>query len=1097
MQIDQTMLNEFIAEAREHLENIEDNFLALEAQDTPDPGLIDTVFRSIHSVKGSSGFLNLNTITRLAHIMEALLQKMRQNVISPESVYIDALLSGSDLLLTMVDQPEDSENIDIQTVYERLQELVHAAENNTAPPPEKNKKPRPSKASDSEKPKTQETKTNQQLDITSEMTIEKLIQAGFHIEMELLESVDYTNLFILDYDLTYLNIQQEINLDALIKDLDGMGKIISVKWDSSVESLAADFSDIPLFCQVLYATDLSEKDISVVLQIKSDQVFPVTNLQTSKTQEHVADKSQENSQDRTEKVQSQKTPSQTIQSPVETKTETVNDTKTQTVNETKPTHETKQIQKASQPERTQKASVKPSKKLKKDHPPKQQNKETDPAIDKSNQSKLPGQSGAHREQSDTIRISVDILDKIMNLAGELVLVRNQHLLLVDKTDTRMADNSQRLDMVTSELQEAIMRTRMQPIGTLFSRLPRIVRDIAKKCNKSIIIIINGHEVELDKTILESLPDPLTHIIRNCCDHGIEMPEYRAKMGKPETGYINVKAYHEAGQINIVIEDDGRGIDPEKIRDSVIQKGLKRKDELDRMSEKEILSLVMMPGFSTAKKATEISGRGVGMDVVKTAVEKLGGSIELDSRVGQGLNLHLRLPLTLAIIPCLIVQVNNEKYAIPEVNVEELVSLYDDEIYSLIECNGDQEVFRLRKQLLPLVRLQEALERTNPFTEDDRSVIAEQYRIIAKESLNKNDDIQQILIFAVLKIGNQRFGLIVDEVIGTEEIVVNPLHSAVNPLIIYSGTTIMGDGTVALILDVNGIAMHAGVRFTTEVEQKNQETRSSKTDSHRILLFKSGREEQFAVPLLLMRRVELIDPSRIQTIGGNEYISVDNIPTLLIRLEKLLNVSPCETVDKMYLLLPKQSQRPIGILASSLVDVINLPLVLNKESYMEDGLLGTAIVNDYITIFIDIYRLVESAEKMIFGESAEDLNDQCETKTILLAEDTLFFQRLVKGHLSSAGYDVITADNGAEALDKMRSNKIDMIISDIEMPIMDGLEFLRAVRADEKFPYIPAIALTSLDSEKDREIGLKAGFDAYEVKVDRDRIVEVASKLLSK
>lgn len=717
-------------------------------------------------------------------------------------------------------------------------------------------------------------------------------------------------------------------------------------------------------------------------------------------------------------------------------------------------------------------------------------------TDKDRQNVAASQPGGHREQTDTIRISVDILDKIMNLAGELVLVRNQHLLLVDKTDTRMADNSQRLDMVTSELQEAIMRTRMQPIGTLFGRLPRIVRDISKKCKKSIIIIINGHEVELDKTILESLPDPLTHIIRNCCDHGIETPEERSKVGKPETGYVNVKAYHEAGQINIVIEDDGRGINPQKIREKVVEKGLKRQEELDRMSEKEILSLIMMPGFSTTEKATEISGRGVGMDVVKTAVEQLGGSIEMDSRVGQGLNIHLRLPLTLAIIPCLIVQVNNEKFAIPEVNVEELVSLYDEEIYTLIECNGDQEVFRLRNQLLPLVRLKEVLFRARPFTEEDRSNISESYRKIAKDKLIESDDIQQILIFAVLKIGNQRFGLIIDEVIGTEEIVVNPLHSAVNPLIIYSGTTIMGDGTVALILDVNGIAIHAGVRFTTEMEQNNKETRSSKTDSHRILLFKSGIEEQFAVPLLLMRRVELIDPSRIQTIGGNEYISVDNVPTLLIRLEKLLNVSPCETSDKMYLLLPKQSQRPIGILASHLVDVINLPLVLNKESYMEDGLLGTAIVNEYITIFIDIYRLVEAAEKSIFGDTVSPDSEQ-ETKTILLAEDTLFFQRLVKGHLSSAGYEVITADNGAEALEKMKSNKVDMIISDIEMPEMDGLEFLRAVRADEQFPYIPAIALTSLDSEKDREIGLKAGFDAYEVKVDRDRIVEVASKLLSK
>ena len=1059
MQIDQNMLNEFIAEAREHLDNIEDNFLALEAQDTPDSSLIDRVFRSIHSVKGSSGFLNLNTITRLAHVMEALLQKMRQGVIKPESIYIDTLLSGSDLLQTMVNDPQNSESLDIQEVYDRLQELIHAAETDTAPPAKKQSKT-------IDKKKSEQHPADRGI-YSDKLTIEKLSQSGFQIDQEFLQNVNHPNFFVLDYDLTELSIEQHINLDTLIKDLNGMGTIISVKWDSSAQDLEVDFASIPLYCQVLYGTNLNLNDISIVLQLHKDKIHPV-------------DYSPDN-----EKTKQKHSTAKQSHPPKQTKRQPVLPKKT----------ENRQPENNKVPVADMKKQ--PSNKKESQEPQISKPQISNKLAEKERQSLNASLPVGHREQSDTIRISVDILDKIMNLAGELVLVRNQHLLLVDKTDTRMADNSQRLDMVTSELQEAIMRTRMQPIGTLFGRLPRIVRDISKKCNKSIIIIINGHEVELDKTILESLPDPLTHIIRNSCDHGIETPEERSKVGKPETGYITVKAYHEAGQINIVIEDDGRGINPKKIREKVVEKGLKRQEELDRMSEKEILSLVMMPGFSTTDKATEISGRGVGMDVVKTAVEQLGGSIEMDSRVGQGLIIHLRLPLTLAIIPCLIVQVNSEKFAIPEVNVEELVSLYDDEIYTLIECNGDQEVFRLRKQLLPLVRLKEVLCRPKQFSEDDRSEISEAYRKIAKEKLKENDDIQQILIFAVLKIGNQRFGLIIDEVIGTEEIVVNPLHSAVNPLIIYSGTTIMGDGTVALILDVNGIAMHAGVRFTTEVEQNDKETRSSKTDSHRILLFKSGIEEQFAVPLLLMRRVELIDPTRIQTIGGNEYISVDNVPTLLIRLEKLLNVSPCETSDKMYLLLPKQSQRPIGILASILIDVINLPLVLNKESYMEDGLLGTAIVNDYITIFIDIYRLVEAAEKAIFGDSVAQDDEDHETKTILLAEDTLFFQRLVKGHLSSAGYEVITADNGAEALEKMKTNKVDMIISDIEMPVMDGLEFLRAVRADEKFPYIPALALTSLDSDKDREIGLKAGFDAYEVKVDRDRIVEVVSKLLSK
>jgi len=657
-----------------------------------------------------------------------------------------------------------------------------------------------------------------------------------------------------------------------------------------------------------------------------------------------------------------------------------------------------------------------------------------------------------------------------------------------------------LDMVTSELQEAIMRTRMQPVKNLFSRLPRIVRDISRKIGKSIIVITSGDEVELDKNILESLSDPLIHIIRNACDHGIEFPQDRSSSGKPETGCIKVHAFHEAGQINIKIEDDGRGIDPESIKTLAIQNNLKSEKEINMMSSKELLRMIMIPGFTTAPKTTEISGRGVGMDVVKESVEQMSGSIEVFSEVGKGTTIHLRLPLTLAIIPSLVVIVNNERLAIPEVNVEELVSLYDQEIYTFIETNGDQEVFRLRNALLPVVRLNEVLARKKRFTESVRFEISEKYNHMSQQMISNStdDDLQEILIFAVLKAGNRRFGLIVDHVLGTEEIVVNPLHSLINTINIYSGTTIMGDGTVALILDVNGIANHCGLVFTNFTDKKHVLNKErTQSDTHRILLFKSGKNEQFAVPLLLMKRVEIISPKQIQEIGYREYISIEKRTIQVVRLENVLNVSSVTELHRMYLLIPKQSPQPIGFLASKLIDVVNMPLDLSKDDYMEDGLLGTALIGDIITLFIDIYKIIGK----IFAHFKPEIqpkeqpsNDQ-KSITVLLVEDTVFFRRLIKGQLVSEGFTVITAENGIDALEHLEKEDFDIIVSDIEMPEMDGLNFIRTVRNHSKFKKIPAIAVTSLDSPEDKQKGLDAGFDGYQVKIDKEKLINSVNQLL--
>ncbi|ETR72632.1 MAG: Chemotaxis protein cheA [Candidatus Magnetoglobus multicellularis str. Araruama] len=694
--------------------------------------------------------------------------------------------------------------------------------------------------------------------------------------------------------------------------------------------------------------------------------------------------------------------------------------------------------------------------------------------------------------SETIRVDVHILDQLMTLVGELVLVRNRQLTSIDNVDSTSVED---LDLVTSELQETIMRTRMQPIGSLLGKLPRIVRDLSKKLNKKIDIITFGNEVELDKSILETLSDPLTHLIRNCSDHGIESPEERLKKGKSDKGTISIQAFHEAGQINITITDDGRGIDPEMIKKRVIENGFKNESELADMSDKEILSFIMIPGFSTSQKVSNVSGRGVGMDVVKTSIEQFGGTLELNSSVGEGTTIHLRLPLTLAIIPSLIVEIENMRYAIPQINLEELVSLYDDDIYTKIETAGNREVYRLRGKLLPLIRLNEILKRPEKFTDSIRAQITKHYSNNPKIGFNQKAKKLEIV---VVKVGSRYFGIIVEKVHGMEEIVVKPMHNITKDIDIYSGATVLGDGMVALILDIEGISKHAGLSISEYLKYFDKDLHLSeiKEDIHSALLFKSGPKELFAVPLTLIKRVERIKCSQIETIGEKEYIVIDDIETQVLRLDNVLNVSSCLMSDEMSLILPKHIKRPFGILISNVEDIRSVPKTLNVDALKRDGLLGTAIIDDRIALFIDIFRIIEIAEPDWFEDRRLKTPPPDKSRHVLLVEDSKFLQQLEKRYFESDNYKVTTAMNGQEALTLLNEYNFDIIISDIEMPIMNGWDFMKAVRKKQEYNNLPSIAVTSLNTDADRTKSRDAGFNAYHVKIDRESLLSEMSELLN-
>ena len=1007
MDFDQSYTNEFLTEAREHMQIVEGGLLKLEkAGGQPVPEVIGQLFRSIHSIKGTAAFLGFSKIKELAHIMETLLQMMRGGEINPEPLYVDPLLAGVDMLNILLDDLANSNNVDIQVVYDSLSTIVGKA-------------------------------TSPQTQCMMNSSLSLVDMAGDPIGFEV-SDYDLTHrpathefLYLLKFDLEKLGREGGVTPVALIKNLLGTGIIMDSRIDTDARDLTTSLENSHLFYYVIYSTLMNAELVSLASGLPSESIQEIN-------QEVLLN-----------------------QAPAE-KMGTLDMALTET--EKLP----------------------------------EQKKETLPVVRTESNKKDSAQNKEESDISDTIRVNVNILNNLMTLAGELVLVRNQHLLSVDSSNPASRGLSQRLNLVTTELQQTIMQTRMQPIGNVFGKLPRIVRDLSRKLNKRIEIQLSGNEVELDKTILESLTDPLTHIIRNCCDHGIETPAEREVSGKAPVGNVLVNAFHEAGQINLEIHDDGKGIDPDIIKNKALENKLKTEEQLVHMNEKDILSLVMMPGFSTASEVTEVSGRGVGMDVVATAIKQLGGVIELESTVGKGTTLRLRLPLTLAIIPCLIVIVDNYRYAIPQINLEELVCLYDDDIDTKIECAGNQELYRLRDQLLPIVRLNEVLNRPTRFSENDLTDIISQYHQSPDSPASLDHAAAQSLNLAVVKVGSRRFGLILDQVIGTEEIVVKPMHSSVKNLKIYSGATIMGDGKVAMILDIEGVFRHAGLNFSVKAEQDQAELEKNTVmdeDSQTVLLFQSGEKEQFAISLPLVRRIERIPTSKINMIDNKEYITIEDQSTLVLRLDQLLGVSPAVDREEMYLLLPKYIHRKFGILVSRIIDVEQTILDLDTDSYMEDGVLGTSIVRDKMTIFIDIYRLIEIEEPDWFKERRSNDPPPEEKKRILLLEDAKFFRQLIKGYLEADNYEVTVAENGKQGLELVRQAEFDLIISDIEMPEMDGWTFMSTFRAENAGRYVPSIALTALNSENDKQRGFEVGFDRFEEKINREQLLTVTAQLL--
>jgi two-component system chemotaxis sensor kinase CheA len=586
------------------------------------------------------------------------------------------------------------------------------------------------------------------------------------------------------------------------------------------------------------------------------------------------------------------------------------------------------------------------------------------------------------EVKETLRVRVDLLNRLMNVAGELVLGRNQLLRsLKDSSDSVAGLNAilQHIDRVTTELQEGIMQTRMQPIGTLFGRYSRVVRDIARQLGKQISLHTEGEDVELDKSIIEALADPLTHLLRNCCDHAIETPDERVRNGKSPSGKISLLAFHESGQVNIVVADDGRGISRQRVLAKALEKGIVTQAEAAAMADRDVVKLVLAPGFSTAEAITDISGRGVGMDVVRTNVEKLGGHLEVASEEGVGTTVMLRLPLTLAIIPSLIVRAGDARFAVPQVSIVELVWVRADEVGARIELIHGSPVLRLRGHLLPLVRLSDVLSisrryldpSTGAVQRDRRQAIEDRRGAVAEDSAENRRSGADYNVL-VLRAGPHRFGIIVDELFESEEIVVKPLPSHLKDIECFAGTTILGDGRVTMILDPGGIAARAKLSFASvareEERRKAEQERAAAhagVDTRAVILFNNAPGEVFAVPQERVLRLERISRDDILKLGGRDFVKYRGAGLPVVRLDRLYPVSAVPNdADEMFLIIPKEQGGRVvrgGILVWRIVDALDVEVSLQRPLFAGPGLLGAALVDGNLTTFLDPGALLDSAE----------------------------------------------------------------------------------------------------------------------------------------
>ncbi|MEE4363287.1 MAG: chemotaxis protein CheW [Desulfotignum sp.] len=1056
---DNDIFKDFIEESLDHLDGIEDDLLSIEeAGENCNEETVNKVFRAVHTIKGGAGYLGLKNVEALAHHSENVMGKIRAGELFPSPDIISTLLDAMDTLSTLIHRHESSNDIDISGNLTALNGICFEGappENDTLPPAQTSSESRSTllpheKPASEDNPVSAVSSMNDLLRKVEQSVLEALLKQGSFV-------------YILQYNLLKDTEAREKYQAKIMEELKETGDVLAANIHGDVSAEMMQKQDNLLI--VVFATILENELMGDFFDIAPDHIQPITSDDLEQADLPPAEA--------TGQAQSVET-SPISPSSVPTATAAV------------------------------KKMEKPDKTLLKDSPAKPEQK------------------------PDNLRVNVKLLDNLMTLAGELVLTRNQLIQAAANRKIKGIDNiSQRLNLVTSELQEAIMSTRMQPVGNVFNKFKRIVRDLSKNIGKKIDLIIEGEEVELDKTIIESIGDPLTHLVRNAVDHGIEKPGVRIAAGKQETGTLRITAYHEGGQVMIAIEDDGAGINIDRVKEKVLDMGLREASALDELSDKEVANLIFLPGMSTAKEITDISGRGVGMDVVNTNISKVGGTVDIDTVPGKGSIITIKLPLTLAIIPSLIVTVQKERYAIPQVNMVELVRIPAAKVKERIEKINSAIVMRLRGELLPLIRLTDVLGIKDRYytsgdtggqfldrrtlTEDRRQTQADKTtpQIDREETLSSGREKRAATTdrrtspmsaynVLVVSVGDYHYGLIVDQVLDSEEIVVKPVGTHLRDCACYAGASVQGDGKVALILDIIGISNVMNLRTVSKSVQEQalqRVERKTMKDTQSFLLACNAPDEQIAIPLDLISRIESCRIKEIKITGGRKNIQYRGGPLPLFSIDEVADVgAPHSDSPTCYIIVFSISGKEVGIIVSEIIDIISGTYIIDEMTHKQPGIMGSTIINDEITLLVDLYGVVDTImpewTKALKSRVTED-----SPANILVVEDSPFFLNQVVSFLSEIGYKPLTATDGVQGLAVLNREKIDIVLTDIEMPNMNGLEMARKIRADERFRNLPIIAVTSLAGDAAEKEGLDAGINDYLVKLDREKIIACVRKYL--
>jgi len=920
--MDEELLAEFLTESNENLSAIEQQLMDLEAN-PQDEEILAAIFRAIHTVKGSCGFLGLVGLEKVAHAGENLLSKIRSLKFEMNADLVSLLLECADAITGLLEGLE-SEGAEPDIDHSGLINRLHAAERLVA------------SMAGGEQPSENANESA----ATSEAVDDRLSELkAWAPDIE-----DKAAAALLENDLS--SVQAVIDAGfAKLKALDGFDAGSALKL-LGVAKVAGKPSK-----QINKAKEVEKVEkVEISTEAKSEPAVEVVKESVSAKEDAA---------------------------PV-----------TQT---TSPVH-------------VKETALKPT--------------------------------AAKPKAAGSIRVDIDLLDALMNQVGELVLTRNRLFQMVQASgNMEFVRVSRDVDQITEQLQSQLLRTRMQPIQSVWNSVPRIVRDMGKQLEKKIGVVMHGEETELDRTILNAIKDPLTHIIRNSCDHGIEMPNDRRKAGKPAEGTLRLSASQESGFIVILIEDDGAGIDAERVKNKAVSMGVLTPEQGEKISDKAALQLIFHAGLSTAEKVSNLSGRGVGMDVVRTEIERVGGNVDISSEPGKGTTLRIRIPLTLAIISAMIVSCEGQRFAIPQMSIQELLSApKDSDEWRVI---GGQSFFRLRGKLLPIMRL--------------------------KNTLQMNDAIEDKGSIVVIDLGDRNFGVLVDKIYGAEEIVVKPLGVHFQHLNFYGGCSILGDGIVIPIFDCNELANL--MQLSQEVEAMRQAEEEDDTISenelqHTLVFSQAG--QRFAIPMALIERLELFPAEKIEYSGTSEVLQYRDDVIAVLRWGALIECGEKATSGDVYGLILSDGQKRMCLQVEQVEDILETPLEIKMRS--ENPLfLGTSVIEDVATEVIDVFEVVKKVDSNWFARTASTLSSTGEKslrQKILFVEDAAFFRNLVMPIFDTLGYEVWVAKDGLEACQILEERIPDLLLTDLEMPNMNGYELTDWVREREEYDDIPIVALTA-------------------------------------